>query len=53
MEYTFLVRGYAESDMLIWLITIALILVLLGGKWLWQKVTRFIKKRNEQADPTI
>ncbi len=52
MGYVFLVRGYASNDVLLWLMILALIVLLLGGKWLWLKLVRFIKKKNERILPT-
>lgn len=52
MAYTFLVRGYANNDILLWLMVLALIVLLLGGRWLMVKLVRFIKKKNEQISPT-
>jgi Kef-type K+ transport system membrane component KefB len=52
MAYTFLVRGYASNDILLWLMILALIALLLGGRWLVTKLVRFIKKKNERVLPT-
>ncbi len=52
MLYVFLVRGYASNDVLLWLMIVALIVLLLGGRWLITKLVRFIKKRNERMLPT-
>jgi F0F1-type ATP synthase membrane subunit b/b' len=52
MLYVFLVRGYASNDVLLWLMILALIVLLLGGRWLMTKLLRFIKKRNERVLPT-
>ena len=49
MAYTFLVRGYASNDILLWLMILALIALLLGGRWLVTKLVRFIKKKNERV----
>lgn len=49
MEYTFLVRGYASNDIWLWLAVLALIVLLLGGRWVITKLLRFIKKKNESA----
>lgn len=52
MNYTFLVRGYASHDVLLWIAVLALIMLLLGGRWLKAKLVRFIKKKNERMLPT-
>lgn len=52
MAYIFLVRGYAANDVLLWFIVLALIVLLLGGRWLMNKLVRFIKKKNERVLPT-
>lgn len=52
MAYIFLVRGYAANDVLLWLMILALIVLLLGGRWLVVKLIRFIKKKNERVLPT-
>lgn len=52
MNYVFLVRGYASNDVLLWLMILALIVLLLSGRWLISKLVRFIKKRNERMLPT-
>jgi len=52
MNYTFLVRGYANHDVLLWIAVLALIILLLGGRWLMTKLVRFVKKKNERMLPT-
>lgn len=52
MNYVFLVRGYASHDILLWIAVLALIMLLLGGRWLMAKLVRFIKKKNERILPT-
>ncbi len=52
MAYVFLVRGYASNDVLLWLMILALIVLLLGGRWLVTKLVRFIRKKNERVLPT-
>lgn len=52
MAYTFLVRGYANNDILLWLGVLALIVLLLGVRWLITKLVRFVKTRNERILPT-
>lgn len=52
MAYIFLVRGYASNDIILWLMILALIVLLLGGRWLMTKLVRFIKKKNETVQPT-
>lgn len=52
MNYTFLVRGYACHDVLLWVAVLMLIMLLLGGRWLMTKIVRFIKKKNERILPT-
>lgn len=47
MEYIFLVRGYASNDILLWLAVLALIAVLLSGRWLLTRIVRFIKKKRQ------
>ncbi len=49
MEYTFLVRGYASKDVWLWLAVLALIVLLLGGRWLITKLRHFIKKKKEST----
>lgn len=52
MAYTFLVRGYANNDIFLWVTVLALIVLLLGGRWLLARLVRFIKKKNERILPT-
>jgi len=45
MEYILLVRGYASNEVLLWLIVIAMLVVMFGGRWLIARITDFIRQR--------
>lgn len=45
MNYVFLIRGSGSNEMLIWLLVIALLITLLGGRWLIQRTIDFIRHR--------
>lgn len=45
MTEVFLVRGYAANDVILWLAVIALIVVMLGGRWLIHKLSAFMQRK--------
>lgn len=48
MNYVFLFRGAGEKDMLVWLFIVALIGLLLGGKWLTHRLQMWVHHRRMQ-----
>ncbi|MCB0697329.1 MAG: hypothetical protein KDC07_08190 [Chitinophagaceae bacterium] len=45
MHYVLLVRGYAAHDVLLWVIVLALLVIALGGRWLIQRISHYIRHR--------
>ena len=48
MSYIFLIRGGASDDTIIWLAVIVLAGLLLGGKWLANRLTYWVHSRRVQ-----
>lgn len=45
MSYVLLVRGYAHNDVLVWLFILALLVILLGGRWLANRLMFWVQHR--------
>lgn len=45
MNYVFLIRGSGTNEALIWLLVVAMLITLLGGRWLVQKMIGMVRHR--------
>lgn len=43
MEPLLLTKGYAHNDVLLWFFVIALLVVLIGGRWLIHRLAGYVK----------